>query len=165
MPKEFKNLIVGWNNRIIQLMENLNITQTTLSESIGRTPATVSQYFRTENPSLPPLDVFAKICEILRISSDYILFGKNPINPKVVQLTNLINELKNSLDREGGLQSENLVKIKNAVADRPELLRLIEVIVETKDGDDVETISQIIKSRLDKKQINSLGIELLRFEE
>lgn len=146
-------------------MDNLNITQTVLSEKIGRTPATVSQYFRADNPSLPPLDIFAKICEILRISSDYILFGKNPINPKIVQLTNLINELKNSLDREGGLQSEQLTKIKDAVSDRPELLRLIEVIVETKAEDSIETISEIIKNKLNKKQINSLGIELLKFEE
>jgi len=163
--KTFNNLIEGWNNRIIMLLDNLNISQTTLSNELGRTPATVSQYFRRDKPSLPPLDVFAKICMLLRISSDYILFGKNPINPKIIQLTKLIDELKSSLDREGGLESEQLKSISQAVNDRPELLRLIEVITESKDGDSVETIAGIIKQKLDKKTINKLTIQLIQEDE
>ena len=48
-----------------------NVSQKELAEKLQINPSTVSKYMRLNK--YPSLDTFANICEILDVSSDYIL--------------------------------------------------------------------------------------------
>lgn len=57
--------------RLRETIKYSNIPQKKLAEKLSVNPATVSKYMRHDK--YPSLDTFANICEILDVSSDYIL--------------------------------------------------------------------------------------------
>ena len=57
--------------RLKQEIKNSNKTIKEISKLLGVSPEMITQYCTTKK--LPRLDTFAKLCEILGVSADYIL--------------------------------------------------------------------------------------------
>jgi len=57
--------------RLKQEIKNSNKTIKEIAELLGVSPEMITQYCTTKK--LPRLDTFAKLCEILGVSADYIL--------------------------------------------------------------------------------------------
>ena len=57
--------------RLRECIKNSGIPQKEIAKAAGVSPQTVSKYMK--NDIFPALDTFAKICEFLDVSSDYIL--------------------------------------------------------------------------------------------
>ncbi|MDR3294194.1 MAG: helix-turn-helix domain-containing protein [Clostridiales bacterium] len=61
--------------RLIEEINNSGMTTVELSKKVGVSPEMITQYKTTKK--MPSLTAFAKLCEALDISADYILGLKN----------------------------------------------------------------------------------------
>lgn len=68
---EYKALAVKVRERITEAIRTSGMTQSEIARSVGITSATLSDYIHKN--TLPSIIVLAKLCEVLNISSDYIL--------------------------------------------------------------------------------------------
>ena len=105
-------------NRLIELMEEKDMSQVSLSKLIGTTNVTISRYISGERK--PRIEIVEKIAEVFDVSLDYLLgtsnirnlpIGKN-IHPKIqTKLDNFTNILsKNSFTNEQLLIIETLLE-------------------------------------------------------
>ena len=61
--------------RLRESILNCGIPQKDIAKMIGVSPQTVSKYMKKD--IFPALDTFAKLCNVLDVTSDYILGLKN----------------------------------------------------------------------------------------
>ena len=61
--------------RLRECIVNSGIQQKEIAKLIGVSPQTVSKYMKQD--IFPALDTFAKLCNVLDVTSDYILGLKN----------------------------------------------------------------------------------------
>lgn len=72
-----KSQISGLGKRVKDLRKAKKITQEQLAKQVGLTTSAIG---RMEiNKSMPSIEVFAQLCDILEVSADQLLFGKEPI--------------------------------------------------------------------------------------
>ena len=57
--------------RLKEELKGLKLTTVEISKRVGVSPEMITQYCTTKK--LPRLDTFAKLCQILEVSADYIL--------------------------------------------------------------------------------------------
>lgn len=61
----------AFRKRLIELLEEKDMTQLALSELVGTTNVTISRYISGERS--PRLEIVVKIAEVLEVSTDYLL--------------------------------------------------------------------------------------------
>lgn len=83
MGKEKKQYNIEIGRRIQQSRRGARLTQENLSESIGVTPQYLSDLERgVVGASVPTL---ISICNTLHVSSDFILFGRSPVEKVLIE--------------------------------------------------------------------------------
>lgn len=82
--------------RLAQRRKELNFTQPQLGEMIGVTKNHISQF---ENGGSVSLEVLLDLCEALKITPDYLLFGtiRNSISDDFIDLVKLCDEYEISV--------------------------------------------------------------------
>ncbi len=101
--------------RLVELMENANMTQIELANKIGTTNVTISRYMSGERS--PRIEIVAEIAKVFNVSIDYLLgvpVGKNKRfieNESMVDLYKIVNRL-GFLDDEHKLTKEQITLIK-----------------------------------------------------
>ena len=60
-----------FKQRLYEELQHSKLTNREFAQKIGVSPEMVTQYFTTKK--LPKLDTFTKICQVLGVSSDYLL--------------------------------------------------------------------------------------------
>lgn len=68
------NTLFGFSERLKSEMENKKMTRKTLAERICMERKSV--YSWVDGYSMPNALILAKICKVLNVSADYLLFGK-----------------------------------------------------------------------------------------
>lgn len=74
MAKRHYNQTVGFADRLNESMLAKKINNTQLAEKIGMERKSVSMW--VNGYSMPNALILARICKILSVSSDYLLFGE-----------------------------------------------------------------------------------------
>ena len=74
MAKKHYNQTVGFADRLSKSMKTKNINNTKLAEMIGMERKTVSMW--VNGYSMPNSLILARICKVLSVSADYLLFGE-----------------------------------------------------------------------------------------
>lgn len=59
------------HERIVEAIKQSGMTQTEIARKIGVTQSSVGQYL--SGRSLPALDTFARLCQVLDVSPEYLL--------------------------------------------------------------------------------------------
>lgn len=101
--------------RLVELMENANMTQIELANKIGTTNVTISRYMSGERS--PRIEIVAEIAKVFNVSIDYLLgmpVGKNKRfieNESMVDLYKIVNRL-GFLNDEHKLTKEQITLIK-----------------------------------------------------
>ena len=101
--------------RLIELMENANMTQIELAQKIGTTNVTISRYISGER--CPRIEIVAQIAKVFNVSIDYLLGIPNSKsthfieNDSIVELYKIVNRL-GFLDSEHKLSKEQITLIK-----------------------------------------------------
>ena len=101
--------------RLIELMENADMTQIELANKIGTTNVTISRYISGERS--PRIEIVAEIAKVFNVSIDYLLgmpSGKNKRfieNESMVELYKIVNHL-GFLNEEHKLSKEQVTLIK-----------------------------------------------------
>ena len=101
--------------RLIELMENANMTQIELAQKIGTTNVTISRYISGER--CPRIEIVAQIAKVFNVSIDYLLGIPNSKsthfieNDSIVELYKIVNRL-GLLDSEHKLSKEQITLIK-----------------------------------------------------
>ena len=101
--------------RLVELMENANMTQIELASKIGTTNVTISRYMSGERS--PRIEIVAEIAKVFNVSIDYLLgvpSGKNKRfieNESMVDLYKIVNHL-GFLNDEHKLTNEQIKLIK-----------------------------------------------------
>jgi transcriptional regulator with XRE-family HTH domain len=88
-----------YGNRIKELRIEMSWTQQDLAERLQTTKQAVSQYERGVRK--PDLDTLTALCDILNVSSDYLL-GRSPVVPRLVDTTEkrIIDKFRTLSDAE-----------------------------------------------------------------
>ena len=68
------NQTVGFADRLNEAISDIGMPQKQLAEKIGMERKTVSM--RVNGYSMPNSLILARICKVLNVSADYLLFGK-----------------------------------------------------------------------------------------
>lgn len=101
--------------RLVELMENANMTQIELANRIGTTNVTISRYMSGER--CPRIEIVAEIAKVFNVSIDYLLglpTEKNKRfieNESMVELYKIVNHL-GFLNAEHKLSKEQITLIK-----------------------------------------------------
>ena len=101
--------------RLVELMENANMTQIELANKIGTTNVTISRYMSGERS--PRIEIVAEIAKVFNVSIDYLLgmpVGKNKRfieNESMIDLYKIVNHL-GFLNDEHKLTKEQITLIK-----------------------------------------------------
>lgn len=74
MAKKHYNQTVGFADRLSKSMKTKNINNTKLAEMIGMERKAVSMW--VNGYSMPNSLILARMCKVLNVSADYLLFGK-----------------------------------------------------------------------------------------
>ena len=74
MAKKHYNQTVGFADRLSKSMKTKNINYTKLAEMIGMERKTVSMW--VNGYSMPNSLILARMCKVLNVSADYLLFGE-----------------------------------------------------------------------------------------
>ena len=74
MAKKHYNQTVGFADRLSKSMKTKNINNTKLAEMIGMERKTVSMW--VNGYSMPNSLILARMCKVLNVSADYLLFGE-----------------------------------------------------------------------------------------
>lgn len=74
MAKKHYNQTVGFADRLSKSMKTKNINNTKLAEKIGMERKTVSMW--VNGYSMPNSLILARMCKVLNVSADYLLFGE-----------------------------------------------------------------------------------------
>lgn len=101
--------------RLVELMENANMTQIELADKIGTTNVTISRYMSGER--CPRIEIVAEIAKVFNVSIDYLLglpSGKNKRfieNESMIELYKIVNHL-GFLNDEHKLSKKQVTLIK-----------------------------------------------------
>lgn len=101
--------------RLVELMENANMTQIELAQKIGTTNVTISRYISGER--CPRIEIIAQIAKVFNVSIDYLLgmpSGKSNHlveNDSIIELYKIVNRL-GFLDSNHKLSKEQITLIK-----------------------------------------------------
>lgn len=101
--------------RLVELLENANMTQIELANKIGTTNVTISRYMSGERS--PRIEIVAEIAKVFNVSIDYLLglpVGKNKRfieNESMIDLYKIVNRL-GFLNDEHKLTKEQITLIK-----------------------------------------------------
>lgn len=101
--------------RLVELMENANMTQIELADKIGTTNVTISRYMSGER--CPRIEIVAEIAKVFNVSIDYLLglpSGRNKRfieNESMIELYKIVNHL-GFLNDEHKLTKEQVTLIK-----------------------------------------------------
>lgn len=101
--------------RLVELMENADMTQIELAEKIGTTNVTISRYISGER--CPRIEIVTQIAKVFNVSVDYLLglpTGKTNQyveNESIVDLYKIVNRL-GFLDSNHKLSKEQITLIK-----------------------------------------------------
>ena len=101
--------------RLVELMENADMTQIELANKIGTTNVTISRYMSGERS--PRIEIVAEIAKVFNVSIDYLLglpAGKNKRfieNESMVDLYKIINHL-GFLNDEHKLNKDQITLIR-----------------------------------------------------
>lgn len=101
--------------RLMELMENTDMTQIELANKIGTTNVTISRYMSGERS--PRIEIVAEIAKVFNVSIDYLLglpTGKNKRfieNESMVDLYKIINHL-GFLNDEHKLNKDQITLIR-----------------------------------------------------
>lgn len=101
--------------RLVELMENANMTQIELASKIGTTNVTISRYMSGERA--PRIEIVAEIAKVFNVSIDYLLglpTGKKQRfieNESMIDLYKIVNHL-GFLNDEHKLTKEQITLIK-----------------------------------------------------
>lgn len=101
--------------RLVELMENADMTQIELAEKIGTTNVTISRYISGER--CPRIEIIAQIAKVFNVSVDYLLglptskTNQYVENESMVDLYKIVNRL-GFLDSEHKLSKEQITLIK-----------------------------------------------------
>ncbi len=101
--------------RLVELMENANMTQIELAQKIGTTNVTISRYISGER--CPRIEIIAQIAKVFNVSIDYLLgmpSGKSSHlieNDSIIELYKIVNRL-GFLDSDHKLSREQITLIK-----------------------------------------------------
>jgi len=101
--------------RLVELMENDDMTQMELAEKIGTTNVTISRYISGERS--PRIEIVAEIAKTFNVSIDYLLglpSGKNRRfveNESMIELYKIVSHL-GFLDNEHKLSKEQVTLIR-----------------------------------------------------
>lgn len=96
--------------RLMELMEEKNLTQVALAEKIGTTNVTISRYVSGER--MPRLEIIGKMAEVLNTSVDYLvgLSNQKYATSNTASIGSLVNkdviEIHQKLDSLGVLDSK-----------------------------------------------------------
>lgn len=74
MAKKHYNQTIGFADRLTDAMREKNINITQLAEKVGMERKSVSGY--VNGYGMPNALVFARMCKVLKVSADYLLFGE-----------------------------------------------------------------------------------------
>lgn len=74
MAKKHYNQTIGFADRLSKSMKTKNINNTKLAEMIGMERKTVSMW--VNGYSMPNSLILARMCKVLNVSADYLLFGE-----------------------------------------------------------------------------------------
>lgn len=72
--KKHYNQTVGFSDRLNQILYDRNISAQKLAKLVGMERKTV--YTWTNGYSMPNSLILARICKVLNVSADYLLFGE-----------------------------------------------------------------------------------------
>lgn len=64
-------MIESIKKRLVQEIKNSNLTTIEISKRVGVSSEMITQYCTTKK--MPSIETFAKLCEVLDVSADYIL--------------------------------------------------------------------------------------------
>ena len=101
--------------RLVELMENANMTQIELAQKIGTTNVTISRYISGDR--CPRIEIVAQIAKVFNVSIDYLLgvpnYKSNHFveNDSIVELYKIVNRL-GFLDSDHKLSKEQITLIK-----------------------------------------------------
>lgn len=101
--------------RLVELMENANMTQIELAHKIGTTNVTISRYISGER--CPRIEIIAQIAKVFNVSIDYLLglpSGKSNRfveNDSMIELYKIVNRL-GFFDANHKLSKEQITLIK-----------------------------------------------------
>lgn len=101
--------------RLVELMENANMTQIELAQKIGTTNVTISRYISGER--CPRIEIIAQIAKVFNVSIDYLLgmpsSKSNHLveNDSIIELYKIVNRL-GFLDSNHKLSKEQITLIK-----------------------------------------------------
>lgn len=101
--------------RLVELMENANMTQIELAQKIGTTNVTISRYISGER--CPRIEIIAQIAKVFNVSIDYLLglpTSKSSHlieNDSIIELYKIVNRL-GFLDSNHKLSKEQITLIK-----------------------------------------------------
>jgi len=71
----FEHLIEGWQYRLLSIAESLGLNRTDMARMVNRDKAAISAWFNKDRASNINIGVLAKLCQDMKVSADYILFG------------------------------------------------------------------------------------------
>ena len=77
MAKKHYNQTVGFADRLSKSMKTKNINNTKLAEMIGMERKAVSMW--VNGYSMPNSLILARMCKVLNVSADYLLFGEKGV--------------------------------------------------------------------------------------
>lgn len=101
--------------RLIELMENADMTQIELAQKIGTTNVTISRYISGER--CPRIEIIAQIAKVFNVSIDYLLglpsskTNQYIENESMVDLYKIVNRL-GFLNTDHKLSKEQITLIK-----------------------------------------------------
>lgn len=101
--------------RLVELMENADMTQVELADKIGTTNVTISRYVSGERK--PRIEIVAEIAKVFNVSIDYLLglpIGKSKRyieNESIIELYKIVNHL-GFLNEDHKLSTEQVTLIK-----------------------------------------------------
>lgn len=115
-----------FSRRLIELMEEQNMTQTELAKRIGTTNVTISRYVNCERK--PRIEIVAKIAYVLNTSLDYLLgfsdlknFTTRKLNKNAMEIQRLLTNL-NILNSNRELSDAQVETLKKIIKDNKDLM-------------------------------------------
>lgn len=77
MAKKHYNQTVGFADRLNKAISDIGMSQKQLAEKIGMERKTASMW--VNGYSMPNSLILARICNVLSVSADYLLFGEKGV--------------------------------------------------------------------------------------
>ena len=112
--EELKEAINGYDiyERIVQMLAMRGLKQKDFLSSLGITRQNLARW---KSGSLPSVDVLYEIKEKLQVSIDWLLTGKNEIDP-IEKINGTLKYLEREFDEFSKAMKEQLVCIENSLA-------------------------------------------------